>query len=130
MTDENIRTVYQQDWENVRYQDNLRWSRFQTISVIEGAFLYAAYNGNLNHFEALIIVSLGSILVLIVSLLAIKDGYDAESHLERMLALETTLVDCRIKPKKLFRKIRGQHLTKFAILIINIFNLLFIINRC
>ncbi len=126
MNNENVRTVYQQDYENIRYQDDLRWSRFKTISVIEGAFLYAAYSDKLGPVEALFIIIFGSILVSIVSLLAVKDGRDAESHIERVKILEATMTIRPITTRPLFGKVRGAHLTKIALLIINVFNILVI----
>jgi MFS-type transporter involved in bile tolerance (Atg22 family) len=47
MQPEDRREVYKQDWDNVRYQDNLRWSRFKTIAAIEGAYLFAVYGTSL-----------------------------------------------------------------------------------
>jgi hypothetical protein len=129
MNEENVRTVYQQDYESVRYQDNLRWARFKTISVIEGAFLYATYGSALSPVEALLITILGSILVLIVSLLAVKDGLDVESHFERIHILETTMMIPPFNARQLLWKIRGKHLTKIALIIINLFNILVIIKR-
>jgi hypothetical protein len=43
MTMEHLKAAFDQEWNNVRYQDGLRWSKFQTIAAIEGGFLAALY---------------------------------------------------------------------------------------
>ena len=126
MNDENIRRVYEQDCENARYQDNLRWSRFKTISLIEGFFLVAAYQGDLRPFDVLIVVCFGCSLVLIVSLLAIKDGFDVDSYFDRINEVEAMMAVRPIKFKRLFNRVRGKHLHIIAVVIVNLFNLIVI----
>lgn len=130
MDDENLRMGHQQAWENCRFQDNLRWSRFQTVSVIEGAFLYAAYNGSLGSLKSLIIAFVGFFLVLIVSILAIIDGRDAFYYFEYAKKLETEMKLSSYKPPDVEGKLfRGKTLIWIAIGIITLLNIFVFIDR-
>lgn len=130
MDDENLRMGHQQAWENCRYQDNLRWSRFQTVSVIEGAFLYAVYSGGLDALKSLIITVGGFLLVLIVSFLAIIDGRDAGYYFKYAKNLETAMELNSYKPPDVKDKLfRGKTLIWIAIVIINLLNVLALIDR-
>ena len=124
---ENIRIVYQQACENMRYQDELRWSRFRTISIIEGAILLALYQFELKPIESFIIVLFGSLLVLMVSLLAIKDGWDAVAYYLRSVELEKTMGVSPINFKWLLGEIRGKHIFFIALALINLLDVLVLI---
>ncbi|MGH7492146.1 MAG: hypothetical protein ACREOO_07105 [bacterium] len=121
---ENTRIVYQQACENMRYQDDLRWSRFKTISIIEGAFLLALYQFQLKPIESLVIAVFGSVLVLIVSLMTLKDTNDSfvyylyANELQKMMGIQT------LSFKPVLGKVRGKHLMIFALAVINLFNIL------
>lgn len=123
---ENVRIVYQQACENMRYQDDLRWSRFKTISIIEGAFLLALYQFNLRPIESLVIAVFGSLLVLIVSLLEIKDGYDAKHYHTRSVELEKVMGISALSFTWPLGELRGKHLVIGALVLINLFNVLII----
>jgi len=124
---ENIRIVYQQDCECMRYQGDLRWSRFKTISIIEGAFLLALYQFELKLIESFVIAVFGSVLVLIVSLLEVKDGYDVMAYYRRSVELEKAMGISPLSFNGLWRKLRGEHLVIAALALINLFNVLVLV---
>lgn len=117
-------TALEQNWENARYQDSLRWSRIQTISLIEGAFLYAVYKGCLETLQIFFVSLFGVMLVLVITLLAIKDGNDAQASISRVLKMEKLLLPDipSFVDKKIFGKLSGGRLFVIAILLINTFN--------
>ena len=71
--------VYRQDWENHRYQDRLRWSRFQTASIVQGAFVYAVFvlRNYLSSGERVETAFYGAAMVFTICGLALKDDVDA-----------------------------------------------------
>jgi len=125
-----LKVLHQQAWESYRFEDNLRWSRFQTTSVVEGAFLYAAYVGNIEPFKALLITIIGSVLVLIISLLAIKDGIDADYFSNLAQRFEYEMGFKRELSGAWFIYFRGKYLMWVAIIIINLFNVLVVTDKC
>jgi len=67
--------VYAQDCEFYRYMDKLKWSRFKTISVIEGAILYALYKEKLSPTTDIkVIILTGIIFIMLLSLLSMRDA--------------------------------------------------------
>jgi len=114
----NLRMVYQQACENMRFQDDLRWSRFKTISVIEGAFLLALYQFQLRPIESLVIALLGSLLALIVSLLEMKDGEDARCYYRRSVELEKEMGITSLSFNWFQRSIREEHLVISALVLV------------
>jgi hypothetical protein len=126
---EDIRVVYKEEWENVRYQDKLRWSRFQLISVVEGVILFSGYNNVLPQYEISLITLVGSLLVFIISLISIKDARDSKSHLDIISILEIEMKVPPFKRKPLLRHIYGNHLMHIGIIIINFMNIVIIDNR-
>ena len=89
---ERDKELYQQDGEFYRHQDRLRWSRFQTIITIEGAWLLALFTDTLN-LDQTAIFSFGFLGFLIISglcLLSLKDEIDANKHLNRLGEIEDT----------------------------------------
>lgn len=131
MTDnkfEKEKAVYDQDWNNCRYQDQLRWSRFKTISLIEGAFLYGSRTTNLESKEILYVLILGTILVFIVSALAIKDESDARSHIERTKRFEDSWEVEELVPQSIFYWLKGWFLMSSALFVLNVFNIVWLVN--
>ena len=124
---ENTRIVYQQACENLRYRDELCWGRFKTISIIEGAFLLALYQFELQPSESLLIVVFGCVLVLIVSLLGLKDRADTVHYYLRSVELEREMGIAPLYFRALWGKLRGRHLVLAALLLINLFNMLVLI---
>jgi MFS superfamily sulfate permease-like transporter len=85
------KAIYDQDCQFYRYQDGLMWSRFQTAALIEGAMLYGLYQVHqfsLPRPEKLIIVLVGTVFVLIICTLALKDQSDASGHFDRFKKFE------------------------------------------
>src|SRR5216110_1243338 len=99
--DEDRRKAYDQECQSMRYQDGLRWSRFQTVTVIEGAYLAAIYTADFGseHFRSLALALFASLVIFFICLLAIKDGNDAEMHLDRVRKLEEDMKVPPVSPK-------------------------------
>ena len=80
--------IYRQDCEFYRYQDRLKWSRFQTAATIEGAVLWAIFQLRLNGLESRSLMLFGFLLVFILCLLSLKDEVDSNSHEDRIKKFE------------------------------------------
>ena len=115
-------TIYSQDCEFYRYQDQLKWSRFQTAAVVEGAVFTGIYKLQLLSHELRIFMITGFFLVLILLLLSWKDMLNAESHIDRIRTYENNYM--KLYSKKLWGIIKGKHLMIVAILVINILNII------
>ncbi len=117
------KSVYEQDCEFYRYQDRIKWSRFQTVAAIEGVILYIIYNviyiWYKVTFEIFIFFIFAGLLVFIVNLLAVKDENDANSHLKRIKDFEKE--GLQLKTEKVCG-VTGSKLMKYAICLINLFN--------
>jgi len=81
--------IYDQD-QFYRYQDALMWGRLQTATTIEAAMLFGMYQSEraLPGVELKTLALAGSLLVLAVCLVALKDASDAGRHLGRLKAFE------------------------------------------
>lgn len=82
------KAIYDQNCQWYRYQDGLMWGRFQTAATIEAAMLYGIYQVKLPLLEKKALVLFGSVLILIVSLIALVDGYYASGHLDQIKKFE------------------------------------------
>ena len=82
--------IYDQDCHFARYQDGLKWSRFQTASAIEVGCLYAAFQADLETPESIAVMVLGSILILLLWALVIIDENKYFAHLKRAEDFETS----------------------------------------
>ncbi len=122
MSDDNLREIYKQDCEFYRYQDRLKWSRFQTIAMIEGAFLYAIFKVELSPSEALVWSVFGALLVLITSVVSYKDEADALSYMDRVKIFEEKFL--KLKSRATSKFLRGYVLMRATIVIINLLNVL------
>ena len=76
---ETEQLIYQQDCESFRYQDKLFWSRFQTMSIIEGAALGVILTNTLNGCAATILAFGTFITVGLICLLTLKDRNDGKA---------------------------------------------------
>lgn len=87
---ERDKEIYNQDSEFYRHQDRLRWSRFQTIITIEGAWLLALFSGKLSLDQTAILCFgfLGFLIISVLCLLSLKDEIDANEHLNRLGEIE------------------------------------------
>jgi hypothetical protein len=76
--------VYEQDNEMGRHNDGLRWSRFQTVALVEGGLAYITWGAEVGYLCG-IIISVGAlILVFLLALLSKKDEADYTGHLNRI----------------------------------------------
>ena len=113
--------IYSQDCEFYRYQDQLRWSRFKTASIVEGFVFTGIYKLSLPLPDLKIFMIIGFFLVLILLLLSWKDMLDAKFHMYRIRKYEEKHLNST--PKKSCRIFKGEHLMISAIFVINILNI-------
>jgi hypothetical protein len=124
MTDESRRhieavlQVYQQDCENVRYQDALRWSRFQTVAAIEGGALYAVLGADLGRPLTLWILLASLLLIVLLAMLAKKDQNDMRAHIDRLRRLENELEVRNLVPGPAVLGLRGGDMMSIAIAVL------------
>ena len=85
-----LQAIYEQDCEFFRYEDTLRWSRFKTAAVIEGALLYRVYqfDFSFHEFDKKVLVTAAVALVALVLMIALRDANIARAHLVRMKKFE------------------------------------------
>lgn len=116
------KSIYEQDCEFYRYQDRLKWSRFQTAATIEGAVLFALYQATprLCKPEQRVLMLFGFVLVLIICLLSLKDEKDANSHEDRMKKFE--MVGEPFVRQKGLPFVSGTFLMRTSIVLLNLFN--------
>ena len=121
---EDKRQVLKQEWENYRYQDNLRWSKIQTIGVIEAGLLAGLYSEatSVTLLMKLIFAVITSLLVLTICLLAEKDGRDAMSHMKRARLMEELLDIPPVDKAINVFGVRGHHTMRIAIFLLNSLN--------
>src|SRR5262252_7038501 len=129
MDPEDRRAILQAHWENFRYQDELRWSRTKTLALIEGAMLAALSEGARWMQEAPFVVA-GTLLVFLMSLLALKDATDADYHAGQAIDMQVELGH----PRRVFagfveRNLKGGVLFAAALLLLNAFNVYLIFWR-
>ena len=120
------RIIYEQDGEFVRHHDGVKWSRFQLVSVIEGAALYASFQASgLSRLETVVLMGAATVVIGFIFVLAIVDSRATGSHLKRMRAYEKANgVEYR-RPN--LRPLFGFRTTRVAMSTIMIFNLLVMI---
>ena len=89
MDSETRHKAMEQEWQNFRYQDGLRWSKIQTLLAIEAALLAGIYSAP--HVVTvpmqLVLAVFGTVIVCAICSLAEKDGRDATYHRNRAEAL-------------------------------------------
>ncbi len=112
--------IYEQDCEFYRHHDDLKWSRFQTITLLEGAVLLALYQLQLQLLERRIWMVFGFILVGILCLLALKDENDENGHENRMKEYEADTAPFKRVAKP--RIPTGTTLMRAAVILLTLFN--------
>ena len=123
---EELRTIYEQDGEFVRHHDGVKWSRFQLVSVIEGAALYASFQASgLSRLETVALMAAATTVIGFIFVLAIVDSRATGSHLSRMRAYEKANGVSYVRPN--LRPLLGFRTTRVAMSTILLFNLLVII---
>ena len=82
--------VYREDAAFCRYQDKLRWSRFQTAALIQAALGYVTWAepDNFDKYSAVLLTLGGAFLILVLAVLSQKDEADYTSHLNRIKVFE------------------------------------------
>ncbi len=120
--------IYAQDCEFYRHHDKLKWSRFQTLAVVEGALLFALHQWCLDTAANRVLMVFGFLMVLIICLLALKDENDENGHERRLMKFEK---DCEVPFKRVsFPPIpSGTVLMWIGIVLINVFNILVVIKK-
>lgn len=131
MDSNDRRVAYQQEWENFRYQDKLRWSRFQTLAVIEGAYLVALYQLELDPWRGLVWAVVATGLVAAVSLMAVKDANDARAHIRQVekLSAESEMDLPSFKKAPSVFGMRGYMMMLIALWLLNLFNVAVIVDQ-
>lgn len=120
---EELRIIYEQDGEFVRHHDGIKWSRFQLVSVIEGAALYAGFQASgLSRFETVLLMAAATTIIGFIFVLAIVDSRATGSHLKRMRAYEKAYGVEYSRPN--LRPLFGFRTTRVAMSTILLFNLL------
>lgn len=85
---EDRRVFFSEERQNYRYEDGLRWSRIQTVALIEGGLLWAIFWQPISNWFSLALAVGGSVLAFLVCMMALKDSSDARWHLDRIRQLE------------------------------------------
>lgn len=125
--DEDQRVVYQQDCESFRYQDKLLWSRFQTLSAIEGAVVWALLYSSISGVSSIVIAFAATIVVFLFCVIAYKDYKDSKLFIDRVSEFEKNVSVNPIKPKRVLgMNARVAILVIFTILLM--FNLYLIVH--
>lgn len=121
--------VYQQDAEFCRYQDKLRWSRFQTAALIEAGLTYVSWvePQKFGRVSSVMLTFGGFLLIIILSFLSQKDESDYSSHLNRIKVFEKDFPFTRVSPKLIPSWIKGSILMPTAWVILYIYNIFIII---
>ncbi len=123
---EERRTIYEQDGEFVRHHDGVKWSRFQLVSVIEGAALYASFQAiGLSRAETVVLMAAATVVIGFIFVLAIVDSRATGSHLKRMRAYEKANGIEYKRPN--LRPLFGFRTTRVAMSTIMLFNVLVMI---
>lgn len=86
--DDDRRVIYEQDMQSVRHHDSAKWSRFQTVSVIEGGALYAAFGEGLTPDGRILLFFAATMLIALVFVLAVIDDRITASYLARVREFE------------------------------------------
>lgn len=88
--EENARILFEEERKLYRHRNELCWSRIKVIALIEGAVFYVLLSylsNNAELLKALFLVPLIFVLVLLFSVMAYKDGADADFYLKRAVRL-------------------------------------------
>jgi hypothetical protein len=123
---EDLRVVYEQDGEFVRHHRGVKWSRFQLMSVIEGAALYTSFQANgLSRLETVVLMAAATTVIGFIFVLAIVDSSAIGSHVSRMRVYEKQNGISYSNPNR--RPLFGFRTTRVAMSTIVLFNLLVMI---
>ena len=120
-TADDLRIVYEQDGEFVRHHDGIKWNRFQLVSVIEGAALYASIQASgLSQIDTVVLMAAATTIIGFIFVLAIVDSRATGSHLKRMRRYEEMHGVPYSRPN--LRPLFGFRTTRVAMMTILAFN--------
>ena len=124
--------IYEQDAEFCRYQDNLRWSRFQTAALVEAAIAYAIWGTDkgIGSITCVLLSLGGAVLILLLWALSQIDESDYASHLARITDQEKQCPQFlfkRVPARLVSRRLKGSLLMPMAWSVLCAFNLVLII---
>jgi hypothetical protein len=115
-----LANIYAQDCEFYRYMDKLKWSRFKTISVIEGAIFLALYKEKISPTTDIkVIILIGIIFIMLLSLLSLRDADRQRRYLIRIKEYEIL----KFPTGNSLLKITTEKFVGLAAIIINIVNI-------
>ena len=118
-----LRIIYEQDSEFVRHHDGIKWNRFQLVSVIEGAALYASFQARgLTKFESVALMAAATVVIGFIFVLAIVDSRATGAHLKRMRTYEKANGVEYKRPD--LRPLFGFRTTRVAMSTIILFNMI------
>lgn len=124
-TSETNKAIYDQDCEFYRYQDSLKWKSFQILAIIEGTAILGFTQLKLDATVRGALLIVGSLFVLLISIMIERDEYDALSHLDRIKKFEELgnhpFVHSESRFVRAFPK--GKWLIRTGLLLLNLFNL-------
>jgi len=88
--EDNARTLFEEERKIYRHRNELCWSRIKIIALIEGIVFYvllSLLSDNAELLKSLFLVPLVFVIVLLFSVMAYKDGSDADFYLRRAAKL-------------------------------------------
>lgn len=86
----NAKTLFEEERKIYRHRNELCWSRIKIIALIEGIVFYvllSLLSDNAELLKSLFLVPLVFVIVLLFSVMAYKDGSDADFYLRRAAKL-------------------------------------------
>ncbi len=123
--------IYQQDAEFTRYQDALRWSRFNTAALLQAGLVYVLWAVRPQWIISVLVATGGLFLTVLLGLVAIKDEYDCQYHLDRIRKQEDKCPSCPFIRDPLFKvfkkEVNGKCIMRMAWIIICLFDVLLLI---
>jgi len=128
--DTNREAVYEMDGEFCRYQDHLRWSRFQTAAAIEAGLVYAVWGGiEIGKGPMLVALSFGTVLIALICVLAQIDERHYRRHMDRIEEYEKgcPLTEPRVQKCRYFSTLKGSQIMPICSLLLMAFNFFLIL---
>jgi len=116
--DEVRKAIYDQDCAFNRHRHIVQWTRFNTVAIVEGGALLAAYQvRGLQDFERIGVLLFATLLIALIFLLVVADEKDIAAHLRRIRAYEAAT------PFEARHPFWGKWAIRAAIALIGLFNL-------
>jgi hypothetical protein len=105
MVHETHRLIYEQDCAFLRSFHDRTWSRIKIVTLVEGSLLAALFGGfAIDPISKVLLVVMGSMLVLLICLLALRDHSIGKAYESRVRTYESFLTadphyPCFVVPK-------------------------------